>query len=374
MAGRPAHADATTPTVELETVIEEMADGLAVFDAQSRLVRANQAWRTMFALGEDSDFASLPAAERTKLTNARHPDGRAITPDEWNSSRVLRGELVPTSAPMDAVITNLAGRELTLSISGASIRDAEGQVVGGVALLRDVTAQRQLERERGEVLGLVAHDLGTPLTAVKLLVQWLRRRLARGELLPADALDMLGRAADQKERLVADLRVTESLEGGHFELMLEPCDLVAVCHEAAEAARLFSQRTVTVVVPKEPVETTADRDRIGQVLANLLTNALKYSPAERPVTLTLTSETHTVRVAVRDAGPGIPPEALPCLFARFYRVPGIDAQPGAGRGLGMGLYIARELVERHGGQIGVESVVGQGSTFWFTLPLVLTPS
>jgi signal transduction histidine kinase len=139
----------------------------------------------------------------------------------------------------------------------------------------------------------------------------------------------------------------------------------------------------------------ADRDRIGQVLTNLLSNALKYSSAERPIELMLTIEAaaniaraptaaggkyesheaqgsqRDARIAVRDAGPGIPPEALPQLFEQFYQAPGIEAQHGERRGMGLGLYIARELVERHGGRIGVESVVGEGSTFWFTLPLSL---
>jgi PAS domain S-box-containing protein len=374
----------------LETSFEAMADGLTVFDAEGRLVRTNRTIRALTASGEGADFVALPAVERAGLVAARHPDGRPMAPEEWPVARVLHGEMTATSAPMDMVITNLAGRELTLSISGVPIKDAAGQVIGGVVLYRDVTEQRRLERERAEILGMVAHDLGNPLSVVKARVQRLQRRLTQGKPLPADALDVVGRAVDRMERLVADLRVTVSLEGGHFELALEPCDLVARCHEAAEAARLSSGRAVTLVVPEEPVVVTADGDRIGQVLANLLSNALKYSPAERPVELTLTTAAVAnepaagaghrsrpgsqlaARIAVRDTGRGIPPEALPHLFDRFYRVPGVDVQQGSGRGLGLGLYIACELVERHSGQIGVESVVGEGSTFWFTLPLAST--
>jgi signal transduction histidine kinase len=366
----------------LETTFEALADGLAVFDTEGRLLRTNQAFRTLHALGEDTDFITLPAEERARLVRSRYPDGRLLTPDERIFTRIIRGEMGPASVPMDVVITNLAGREVMLNVSGAPIRDATGRVVGGVALFRDVTERRRLERERQELLGLVAHDLSNPLTTVKAQTQWLRRKLAQGEILPATALDVFDKAVDRMKRLVDDLRITENLDAGHFTLELAPCDLSALCREAAEAARLSSGRSVTLVLPAEPVVATADRDRIGQVLANLLSNAHKYSPAACAVSLRLTTQEtsgepvtsgghgcrRAARITVHDAGPGIPPEALAQLFARFYRVPGIEVQHGPGHGLGLGLYIARELIERHGGHIGVESVVGEGSTFWFTLP------
>jgi signal transduction histidine kinase len=110
--------------------------------------------------------------------------------------------------------------------------------------------------------------------------------------------------------------------------------------------------------------------RIAQVLTNLLTNAYKYSPANAAVWLRLRRSRGEVRVEVTDEGPGIPPEEQPYIFERFYRVPGIKAQQGAGGGLGLGLYLCFHLVQSHGGRIGVDSEVGRGSTFWFTLPLV----
>ncbi len=111
-----------------------------------------------------------------------------------------------------------------------------------------------------------------------------------------------------------------------------------------------------------------DADRVGQVVTNYLTNALKYSPDDAPVTVALTRDAGMWRVSVRDRGPGIPPDELPHIWERFHRVRGIEVQSGSGVGLGLGLHISKNIVERQEGAVGVESTVGVGSEFWFSLP------
>lgn len=277
------------------------------------------------------------------------------------------------------------GRHLEVSLTISPIRDRAGTIVGASKIVRDITERKQLERERAELLGIVAHDLGNPLAALKARLQLLQRQVAQGKAPEASALDSLSETVARMDRLVKDLRDAEAIEGGQLTLHRDRCDLTHLCRAEVAAARAASGRQIELELPEGAVEVEADRDRIGQVVANLLSNALKYSPTDRPVTLTLERieadgteaappdappQPASVRVSVRDEGLGIPPDALPHLFERFYQVPGIEARPGESRGLGLGLYICRQLIEGHGGRIGVESTVGQGSAFSFTLPLI----
>ncbi|GAC1448934.1 MAG: hypothetical protein PVSMB4_06700 [Ktedonobacterales bacterium] len=253
----------------------------------------------------------------------------------------------------------------------------DGTITGVVALGQEVSdrvraqAERdRLARQKDEFLSVASHELRTPLTSLKGRVQLARRRLQRAGLAEESYLAWMERAIARMERLVNDLVDISRIQSGKLDLQSERFDLSVLCRHIAEEQAENAERPVTVEVPDTPIEAEGDADRIGQVLANLLSNALKYSPAYRPVVLTLQSGRGEALIRVRDEGPGIPADALPHLFERFYRVPGIEVQSGTGVGLGLGLYICREIMERHGGRIWAESSVGHGSTFYVALPLV----
>jgi signal transduction histidine kinase len=322
--------------------------------------------------------------------------------------RVLSGHA--TGADLREIrMHTLDGRDVELSISVAPLRDGEGCLTGAVGIFRDQTEQKRLAWEREEArahelaledtarhmdefLATASHDLRTPLTVVKSRLQIALRRATRlrdSAVAPPDALrsdtDLeavhasllaANQSADKLTRLVAVLFDVSRARSGTLELQLAPCDLMALVREQVAAQQMVAlDRTIELVVPDSPVvRVRADADRIRQVLGNYLSNALKYSPADQPVTVKLEVVENQAVVRVVDHGPGILVQEQSRIWELFHRVPGIEAQQESGEvggSLGLGLHICKQLVELHpGGRIGVESVVGAGSTFWFRLPLV----
>lgn len=268
----------------------------------------------------------------------------------------------------------------------------------------EVLALAEANRRMDEFLGIAGHELRTPLTTVKANLQLARRRaehIVEAQALPqapqehrpqehrqqgrdagVQLLRMLERAAqsvERQERLVQDLLDVSRIAAGRLEYRMERRELVSLVREAVDEQRVNHPTRQIDLIDLDAaagapdaiggIDVTVDADRIGQVFANLLTNALKYSPPEQPVQVTLRRESKRVRVAVRDRGPGLSPAQQRLLFERFYRVPGVEVLSGSGVGLGLGLYISKTIIEQHSGEIGVESTVGEGSTFWFTVPL-----
>jgi signal transduction histidine kinase len=189
------------------------------------------------------------------------------------------------------------------------------------------------------------------------------------------AAEQLGRTAHQIQRLEAlvnDLVDVSRIQAGKLELKTESVDLLAIVGEAVEEQQEAApeRRLHLQLPPVLSVPVAADAGRIEQVVTNYLTNALKYSPADRPVDIGVELvEPGQARVWVRDQGPGLPETELEHIWERFHRVKGVEVQSGTGVGLGLGLYISHMIVERHHGQVGVQSALGHGATFWFTLPV-----
>ena len=190
------------------------------------------------------------------------------------------------------------------------------------------------------------------------------------------ANSMLERAEQRIEhltRLMNDLLDDSRIQAGHLEMRQDICDLAEIVRTCIDTQRLvWPGRTITLDEPAEVVHIRGDADRIGQVVINYVTNALKYSAADQPVAVSLRLQGTEAHVQVRDQGPGLTVEQQTHIWDRYRRVQGVAVQDktrGAGGSLGLGLYISRTIVEQHGGRVGVESRPGSGSTFWFALPL-----
>ncbi len=224
---------------------------------------------------------------------------------------------------------------------------------------------------KDKFLSIVSHELKTPLTSLKGKAQLLRRQVERAAsagVICQGLLDM-ERSIRRMEVLVNDLLDTSLIETNMFVLHRRRCDLVELCRHLIDEYTAGVGPTLTFESLGEPVEAEVDVDRISQVIINLLSNARKYSPKGAPITITLQQVGYEAIISVRDIGIGIPGEMLPHIFEPFYRVPGIEVQTGSAVGLGLGLYISRKIVERHGGHIDVQSSPGEGSTFSLVLPM-----
>jgi PAS domain S-box-containing protein len=278
-----------------------------------------------------------------------------------------------------------------LALAGAAANLAatiieRDQLIGQRAELRaNELALRETNQRMDEFLGVVSHELRTPLTTIKGNIQLGKLRL-RSSLheVPADSdvlrsmleeiqmmLERAERHVNVQNRLIGDLLDISRLQTDKLELRLVPCDLATIVRETVEDQRSVTpKRTIHLELAEEEITPAiADAERIWQVLSNYLTNALKYSPADRPVDVQMKREDKMVRILVRDEGPGLTLSEQERIWERFYQVEGIKRQLGHSVGLGLGLHICREIVEQHQGEVGVESTKGEGSTFWFTLPL-----
>ena len=229
------------------------------------------------------------------------------------------------------------------------------------ARARTEEALRQAQRLEREFIAVVSHELKNPLTSIRAYAQLMARRAAYHPRAVETIVDQSG----VLQRLIDDLLDVSRVEAGRLDLRLAESDLAAEVGAAVEQAQARSERhTIRIEVPTHPLTVWADRTRLAQILANLIGNAIKYSPEGGEIVVRVVDRGAEALVSVADRGIGIPAEELPRLFDRFYRAAGANRAEG----LGLGLYITRGLVEAHGGRIDVESEPGRGSTFSFTLP------
>jgi signal transduction histidine kinase len=282
----------------------------------------------------------------------------------------------PAQARGRREVTLSRPRKKILTSVSAPIVDDQAQFLGVVKLLRDVTTERLLEQVRAEFISFVTHELRTPLTSLSGFLSLVLGGHA-GELTDAQRrhLKAARRQGERLGRLVNNLLDVSAIEAGRLELQLSHFDMVTAIAEAIEMLRPQARRKrldLRVMPTDEPLFVVADRERIIQVLTNLVGNAIKYTSAGGRATVTASATDEGALVEVADTGRGIGPEDLPRIFDKFSRVrsPGARAVEGSG----LGLAISKGIVEAHGGRIWAESAAGEGSRFFLTIPPQERPS
>ncbi len=349
---------------ELDTILTSVADGLAVFNAAGELIRLSpSAARILGCRLEDGERS---APELAAALHLRTPEDQPFLPEQLPALRALRGQ--ETHGAIMVAQRN-DGRALWVQVSAAPIRGPDGSIAGAVVTFSDITAIHELEERREDILRAVSHDLRSPLTTVLGQAQLLHRRLEQAGR-PARDLESaraVVAGARRMNTMIQDLVDSARMESGQLRLSIEPLDMRGFLGDLMKRlSTVMDIGRVRARVPEGLPPVLADTDRLERIMTNLLSNALKYSPAESEVTVTVRREGDQLITAAIDRGPGIPAEDLPRLFQRYVRAAGSEARR---EGLGLGLYITRILVEAHRGHIWVESEPGRGSTFSFSLPL-----
>ena len=366
----------------LQLILDELPTSVCLVQGEeARLVLANRAaatiWGATWQVGQ-----SLPDFLATNHIRVFDANGDELLPAAFATMRALHHqELVrqeqevirhPDGTLLPVLINAVALGPRLLRGARALRREAEHRSGSEepVALVvhQDVTERLELERRKDEFIGMAGHELKTPLTSIKLAVQWLSRQVQQqGDASSAQMLTKIDTQIGTLTRLINELLDVTKMTTGTLSWHEEWFDFDALVREVVEDL----QRTTDIHQIRreggEQFKISADRDRMGQVLTNILLNAIKYSPLGGPIVVKQSIAGDQVTLSVQDCGIGIPTEKQAHLFERFYRVD--HPEHGTFPGLGLGLYLAAETVKRQGGQIWVNSQVGVGSTFSLTLPV-----
>ena len=341
-----------------QATIDSLPDPVLVVALDGELRHANQAAEAVFKASPEAGAGALAKLD---------PAIRSIVERLRQHVAAGHGSYIPKGLDEAVKITTDDGERLLLP-RAAPLYAAEGDVAGATIVFQDVTRLHRFEELRNDVVATVAHELRTPLTSLRMAVHLLAEQ-AVGPLTPKQG-DLVFAAREECDRLqsiVDELLDLSRIQADRIELRLGQHDPEALVHEAIEAQRsAAATRQVQLsseLLPDTP-EVTADRERILLVLANLLANAIRYSPAGGTVTVRAIPQGGMLRVEVSDQGPGVPADYQQAIFEKYVRIPG--ASPS---GAGLGLFIASEIVHAHGGEIGVDSIPGHGATFWFTVKL-----
>jgi two-component system, NtrC family, sensor histidine kinase KinB len=340
-----------------EAAIDSLYDPVIVTDAEGRVTRLNPAAEEIF--GSEAENAGKHVGEVARDARIAGAVAEAL-----HSQRAVAGEGSASVLPLA-----VDGSERAFRLRTTPMRDNEKHLLGAVTLLEDITHLREIDRLKSEFIATASHELRTPLTSVQMGVHLLLEGAA-GELndKQTEVLGACREDCERLDRLMRDLLDLSKIEAGESQPELLPIKVRDLIIDEADTLRPQVEAkdlSFVVDIPVELPRVMADRSQIERVLANLVVNAIRYT-RQGEIRVAAEPRGHYVAVSVSDTGEGIPQEYLSHIFDKFVQVPG-----AATGGAGLGLAISRLIVEAHGGQISVQSEVGQGSTFTFTLPVAV---
>ncbi len=352
--------EARRRAAELDATIASIANGVVIIGPTGEIVQMNAAARGILRYSPLE--RSLPLSERIATLHGQLASGRPVRPEDMPVPRALRRETVRGAI----MVFHPGDRPIWVSMSAAPIVTPEGELLGAVATMTDITALHDLEEQRDDYLRMISHDLRGPLTPIMGHASWLQRWLTdNGMDREARNAEIIAKNAHHMNSMIEELVDTARLESGKLPIHTELVDLCPAVTDIAERTSTAEERIrLTIHCEGLMPRVAVDLERIERVVVNLIGNALKYSPPGTPVAVTVSPSDGEVIVSVADQGMGIAADDVTHIFDRYYRA----GDAARSEGLGLGLHIVRLIVEAHGGRIWVESEVGKGSTFSFSLP------
>jgi PAS domain S-box-containing protein len=343
----------------LQAVVDQMPEGIVLMDAEGRVTMRN---RSMLSLAA-SDQKERDRFGNSVTVDLRHPTGERLSPDDLPIVRALLDKRVTQGEELVARLAD--GRLIPLLASAAPILAKSGELVGATMILEDVSTLKDLERLREEWTSIVVHDLEQPIHTIVLRADLLLRAGLDHKL--SEEVGHIRTAAKRLSRMVSDLLDTSQLETQRMRIAVGPVDLAKLVHEVVERTPEAASRTKIRVPVRCQLIVHGDAQRLEQVVTNLLSNAVKYGIPDTEIWIDIAESGQYAKVSVANRGPEVPGDELPLLFDRFVR--SRAARTSNTRGLGLGLYIAKGLVEAQGGRIWAEGGPGGMTTFHFTVPL-----
>ncbi len=343
----------------IDNIVHSMTEGMVVVDPQGKILMVNPAAEALLGISKQDVGKQIKDAIKDEhllsLVRSVPAEGAMVRKD------------IELFSPDEATLR-------VLRASSAVVEDNNGNTVGMVAILNDVTRQRQIEKLKSDFVAQVSHELRTPLVAVEHSLGLVQEKTT-GPLSNEQEkfLDMARRNLKRLTLLVNDLLDLSQLETGKVRLVREPCSLEKIIQDTLASLKPWADTKSIILthhIQGDLPQVEADANKIIQVLVNLVSNAIKFTPAKGTISVEAERfEDKEIKILVQDTGIGIPAEELQKVFERFYQVR--SSQGTEVKGTGIGLTITKEIVELHGGKIWVESEVGKGTKFIFTLPVKL---
>ncbi|MCD6600154.1 MAG: HAMP domain-containing protein [Dehalococcoidia bacterium] len=340
----------TTERDRMSAILSNMADGILVIDGESKVIMINQAGEKIFQLSPDKALGHtfIEVVHDHEIDDILQ---RCLNTREQQTGLV---EVEPGKQFLGVIATPLSGQS------------------GSVVLLQDLTEIRRLEAVRRDFISNISHELRTPVASLKVLAETLQGGVVDDPVVTKDFLNRINTETDRLAQMVNELGELYRIESGEVSLEMASIDVGEVVAQTVGRLKAQADRaglSLVVDIPSGLPEAQADKERVEQVLVNLLHNAIKFTPSGGRVNISAKAEGNSVQVSVADTGVGIPADDLPHIFERFYKAD----KARAGGGTGLGLAIVKHVVEAHGSKVWAKSIEGKGATFTFTLPAALKP-